>query len=97
VQLEFTQARKTQCTAEANDRRRADLRPARQSVDIRAHGKFRIRKHDRGDPLLPLGQRVGALAHGEQNIHHGPMELVAAFDHAILGSQKKVRITPVTR
>jgi hypothetical protein len=99
VQLEFTQARKTQCTAETNDRRRADLRSARQSVDIGAHGEIRIREHDCGDPLLPLRQRIGALAHREEKIAHGPMELVAAFGHAthVRGGQKNVRIAPVTR
>ena len=55
VQLEFAQARKTQCAAEADDRRRADLGPARQRVDIGAHGEIRIRQHGRGD--LPLSLR----------------------------------------
>ena len=99
VQLEFAQARKAQRAAEANDRRRADLRPARQRVDIGAHGEIRIREHDRGDLLLPLRQRLGALAHREQKIAHGTVELAAAFGRASSRSavQKNVRIAPVTR
>ena len=66
LQLEFAQARKTQGAAEADDRRRADLGPARQRIDIGAQREFRIVEHRRGDLLLRLGQRGGALAHRER-------------------------------
>ena len=82
VQLEVAQAGETHCAAEANDRRWADLRAAGQRVDIGAHREIRIGEHGCGDLLLSLRQRIGALAHREQEIAHGPVELVAASTHA---------------
>ena len=54
VELEFAQARKTQGPAEADNRRRADLGPARQRVDIGAQRELRIVEHRCGNLLLRL-------------------------------------------
>ena len=83
MQLEFAQARETQGSTEADDRRRADLRPARQRVDVGAQREIRIREHDRGDLPLPLRERLGTLAHREQEIAYGAVHLVVAFGRAI--------------
>ena len=87
MQLEFAQTRETQCTAEADDRRRAHLRAAGERVDVAAQREIRIGEHGRRDLLLSVRQRSRALADREQEVAHRRMGLVAASGRTAHGGR----------